>query len=74
MHITNLSAELWPFVKAIYESGIATHNATFQSTAPEWEEWDKGHVTTCRLIAKGNDQIVGWAALSLVCMPVYPHP
>jgi phosphinothricin acetyltransferase len=66
MLITNLSAEHWPSVKAIYESGIATGNATFQTTAPEWEEWDKGHVPSCRLIAIENEQILGWAALSVV--------
>lgn len=84
MLIINLSAEHWTSVKAIYESGIATGNATFQTTAPEWEEWDKGHVTSCRLIAIEDNQILGWAALSAVSgrcvyagvaeVSVYVHP
>jgi L-amino acid N-acyltransferase YncA len=84
MLITNLSAEHWPAVKTIYESGIATRNATFQTTAPEWDEWDKGHVTSCRFIAIENDQVLGWAALSAVSgrcvyagvaeVSVYVHP
>jgi L-amino acid N-acyltransferase YncA len=84
MLITNLLAEHWPSVKAIYESGIATGNATFQTTAPEWDEWDKGHVVACRLVAIENDQILGWAALSAVSgrcvyagvaeVSVYVHP
>jgi L-amino acid N-acyltransferase YncA len=56
----------WDEVKRIYEEGIATGNATFQTTAPGWEEWDKAHIQSSRLIAIDNGQIVGWAALSPV--------
>ncbi len=34
----------WPAVRAIYLEGIATGNATFEQTAPEWEKWDAGHL------------------------------
>jgi phosphinothricin acetyltransferase len=61
-----MTAEHWPQVKAIYESGIATGNATFQSAVPEWEEWDKAHVKSCRLVATDNGQVTGWAALTPV--------
>jgi L-amino acid N-acyltransferase YncA len=27
----------WPAVRAIYEEGIATGHATFQTSAPSWE-------------------------------------
>src|SRR5882762_8173241 len=56
----------WPFVKKIYEEGIATGNATFQTSAPEWEEWTNSHLQNSRIIAKENNQILGWAALSPV--------
>ncbi len=56
----------WNEVKRIYEEGLATGNATFQTTAPEWEEGDKAHIRNCRLIAIDNGKIVGWAALSPV--------
>jgi phosphinothricin acetyltransferase len=58
--------EHWPFVRAIYLQGIATGNATFQQTAPAWDEWDAGHLAVCRLIARDGEEIVGWAALSAV--------
>lgn len=84
MTITNLTESHWPEVKAIYESGIATGNATFQTEAPGWEEWDKGHIKTCRLVALESDQVLGWAALSPVSgrcvyagvaeVSVYIHP
>ena len=34
------TAAHWPQVRAIYEQGIATGNATFQTQAPGWDEWD----------------------------------
>jgi phosphinothricin acetyltransferase len=56
----------WPAVRAIYREGIATGNATFETEAPEWEQWDSGHLPICRLVARRDGQIVGWAALSPV--------
>ena len=56
----------WEAVKKIYEEGIATGNATFQTAAPEWEEWDKAHVKNSRLVAIENNEILGWAALTVV--------
>ncbi|SFD77238.1 phosphinothricin acetyltransferase [Chitinophaga sp. CF118] len=82
--INNLLAEHWPQVKDIYEKGIASGNATFQTTAPSWEEWDKGHVKSCRLVAVEGDVILGWAVLSQVSaravyagvaeVSIYIHP
>lgn len=66
MKIIPMRPEHWPDVKAIYESGIATGHATFQTGAPAWEEWDAAHVKTCRLLAAEQDEILGWAALSRV--------
>ncbi len=54
----------WPQVKAIYEEGIQTGDATFETSSPEWEEWNKSHVESCRLIAKYENEIAGWAALT----------
>lgn len=56
----------WEQVKLIYEQGMATGNATFQQTAPTWEEWDNDHLKSCRLVAVENNHVLGWAALSKV--------
>jgi L-amino acid N-acyltransferase YncA len=56
----------WQTVKTIYEEGIATGNATFQQSAPDWEEWNTSHLQTCRIIAKEDNIILGWAALTPV--------
>lgn len=56
----------WEQVRLIYEQGMATGNATFQQTAPTWEEWDNDHLKSCRLVAVENSHVLGWAALSKV--------
>jgi L-amino acid N-acyltransferase YncA len=66
MQIEILLPEHWPPVKTIYEEGIATGNATFQTAAPGWEEWDAAHLKNSRLVAIENDKVLGWAALTPV--------
>jgi phosphinothricin acetyltransferase len=64
--IVPLTAAHWEAVRAVYLEGIATGNATFQQTAPEWSEWNKGHLQACRSVAANGDQILGWAALTAI--------
>lgn len=61
-----MAASDWPQVRAIYLEGIATHNATFETEAPSWEKWNAGHLDKCRLVARQDGQVLGWAALSPV--------
>ena len=56
----------WPDVSAIYLEGIATGNATFETLAPTWEQWDRAHLPTGRLVARSGRTISGWVALSRV--------
>ena len=56
----------WPAVRAIYEQGLATRQATFETKAPSWEEWDAGHLAEPRLVAEGDGEVIGWVALSPV--------
>jgi phosphinothricin acetyltransferase len=64
--INLMAREHWPEVLRIYREGIATGNATFEIEAPSWEKWDSGHLQNCRLIAQGDSEVLGWAALSPV--------
>jgi L-amino acid N-acyltransferase YncA len=64
--VRELCKEDYPLVKLIYEQGIATKNATFETTAPDWEEWNKKYIENCRFVAVSNGKVVGWAALSAV--------
>ena len=56
----------WPAVREIYQAGIATGEATFETTTPDWEAWDAGHLDEHRLVARVGGQVVGWAALAPV--------
>lgn len=64
--VEKMKYEDWPAVRVIYREGIATGHATFETEAPEWEEWDKNHLRDGRLVAKVGDRVIGWAALSAV--------
>lgn len=66
MNIINLLPQHWEAVKKIYEEGIATGNATFQTSAPTWEEWDNSHAAKPRLVAVENNAVLGWAAITPV--------
>jgi phosphinothricin acetyltransferase len=56
----------WQAVREIYREGIETGDATFQTAAPEWAEWDAVHLRHSRLVARHEGSIGGWAALSAV--------
>jgi phosphinothricin acetyltransferase len=56
----------WERVRAIYEQGIASGQATFELEAPSWERWDANHHSFARLVARFEGRVIGWAALSPV--------
>lgn len=64
--IASIARGDWPTVRGIYAEGIATGNATFETTTPDWDTWDRGHLPVCRLVARQGDTVVAWAALSPV--------
>lgn len=64
--ITALTPAHWPEVLAIYQAGIAGGDATFETVAPDWEQWDAGHLEAARLVALRGERVAGWAALSPV--------
>ena len=66
MEIIPMQPEHWPAVRAIYEAGLATGNASFQTSAPSWEEWDAAHLKHSRLVVIENGAVLGWAALTPV--------
>jgi L-amino acid N-acyltransferase YncA len=64
--IRKLEREDWPEVASIYEAGIDTGDATFETEVPSWEAWDAAHLGEHRLVAVDGDRVVGWAALAPV--------
>jgi L-amino acid N-acyltransferase YncA len=70
--IAPMTEQHWEAVREIYAQGIATGNATFEQTVPDWKEWDARHLAACRLVACVESEVIGWAALSRVSTrPVY---
>lgn len=66
MIIRAMLASDWPSIAKIYADGISTGFATFETTVPDYESWDKAHIATCRVVAEKDNKILGWAALSPV--------
>lgn len=61
-----MKAADWTNVAEIYRQGIETGNATFQQEIPTWDDWNNGHIKSCRIVAEIDNEIVGWAALTAV--------
>src|SRR3954463_5759109 len=59
IHIDSMFSVDWPDVSSIYIDGIATGNATLETLAPTWEEWDRLHLPFGRLVAReeATDQL-----------------
>ena len=53
----------WPAVAAIFAEGIATGDATFETTVPTWEDWDARHLPGHRLVAELDGEVAGWIAV-----------
>ena len=66
MELQAMRPDDWPAVQSIYEVGIATGNATFETDAPDWSTWDAAHLPEHRLVARVDGQVVGWSALAPV--------
>lgn len=56
----------WPEVARIYEEGLATGVASFETDVPTWDDWDAGHCPEPRVVAEDDGELVGWIAVSPV--------
>lgn len=66
MKIREMSKADWESVARIYENGIATGIATFETSIPSYYSWDNAHMQKCRIVCTDGDDVMGWAALSPV--------
>ncbi|WP_103865352.1 GNAT family N-acetyltransferase [Aquimarina sp. I32.4] len=62
--IKKITKEDWPPISAIYQEGIDTGIATFETKVPTWKNWDISHIKSCRIKATIDNCIAGWVALS----------
>jgi L-amino acid N-acyltransferase YncA len=71
-HITPMTARHAPGVLAIYQAGIDEGNATFETRAPAWPEFDAARLPGHRYVTLDGDAVTGWVAASPVsARPAY---
>jgi len=56
----------WSAVRDIYEQGLLTRHATFETQAPDYDAWIKKFHAHLLWIAIDADQVIGWAGLQPV--------
>ena len=69
LELRDLRPDDWAEVARIFEEGIATGNATFETEVPSWEEWDRAHLAEHRFVAERDGRVCGWIA----AVPVSPR-
>jgi phosphinothricin acetyltransferase len=85
VRITAMRPEHADQVLAVYQAGIDTGHATFETRAPTWDDFDTARLPAHRFTALDtDDQVLGWIAVSAVsgrCVyagvvehSVYVHP
>ncbi|SES26825.1 GNAT family N-acetyltransferase [Salisediminibacterium halotolerans] len=82
--IAPMEPDDWPAVKTIYQRGLDSGIASFESSVSDWPDWDSSHLADCRLVARRSGQVCGWAALAPVSsrtvyagvaeLSIYIHP
>jgi len=64
--IRNFDSRDWDDVKIIYEQGLLSRNATFETEAPDYDAWIKKFHSHLLWVAVINKEVVGWAGLQPV--------
>ena len=82
--IRSLEKKDIPDVLKIYQLGIDTGIATFETNAPSVEEWDKKYHPYLRYVYEENEKILGWVSITPVSsreaykgvgeVSIYIHP
>ena len=56
-------------VLEIYQQGLDSREASFETRAPDWFHWDAKYLPFCRLVKRQDRSLQGWAALA----PISPR-
>ncbi|GAB4346172.1 MAG: GNAT family N-acetyltransferase [Phototrophicales bacterium] len=64
MKIEPMTAMDWESVRRIYQAGVDTGIATFETQVPDSHILDQKFLPYCRLVARQNDVVLGWSALT----------
>lgn len=66
MKFIPISKQNYSEVSKIYEDGIDTGLATFETEIPDWNTWNNAHLPFARIALTNEKNILGWAALKSV--------
>lgn len=64
--IRSFSTIDWMAVSEIYQQGLITRNATFETEVPDYDNWIKKFHAHLFWVAVLNNKVVGWAGLQPV--------
>lgn len=64
MRITRITETDWPALAAIYQEGLDTGVASFETKAPDWSSWNAKYLPHSRFAVLEDDIHLGWAALA----------
>jgi L-amino acid N-acyltransferase YncA len=68
IRIARMRADHAEQVLAIYQTGLDTDNASFETSAPTWDRFDTAHLPDHRFVAcdRRTGAVLGWVALTAV--------
>ena len=64
--IRRFRADDWNAVREIYEQGLLTRNATFETQAPDYDSWLNRFSSNLLWVAANDAHVIGWAGLQPV--------
>ncbi|MCW8879056.1 MAG: GNAT family N-acetyltransferase [Kangiellaceae bacterium] len=62
--IDSMQPNDFPRMMEIYQQALDSKNATFQTQLPNWNDWNKNHLKSPRLVYQKTGNALGWCALS----------
>ncbi|KPM48458.1 GNAT family N-acetyltransferase [Jiulongibacter sediminis] len=72
MQIVPIKEAMFPQISRIYEQGISTGMATFETQVPDFQTWNDKYLKHSRLAIIEGEDVLGWSTLSAVSKrPVY---
>lgn len=66
MKLVPITEEHFSAIAEIYQQGIDTGFATFETSVPSWEIWNESKLPHSRFLAMENNVTLGWIALSKI--------
>lgn len=68
VYIRQIKSDDWNIVREIYEQGLLTRNATFETQIPDYDSWIKKFHSHLLWVAVNDEHVIGWAGLQPVSM------